>query len=109
MPVVTAEQAGSNVLDYRERLRNMIESAVLTGTAKVQAAASAGILTALYLYYKPSTINRDGALILITDDEMQPDGYLLATGEGLRADVPYALYFAWVHSRSSRLPVLAWA
>lgn len=105
---MTAEQAGTRTIDYRERTRKMIEAAVFGGTVRMKNAINGGKQIALYLYYKGSTAASDGELLLLTETEPVPEGFELATGEALQANVPYAAYFAWLHVRCKRLPILAW-
>lgn len=90
-------------------MRNMIQSCADAGKAKAQANAISGNIEPLHLFYKPSTKTANGQLLLVTDSEPNPVGFELATGEGLRGDVPYDNYYCWVQTRSTRLPVLAWA
>jgi len=62
----------------------------------------------LYLYYKKATAKENGHLMLVADSDTAPSGYELATGEGLRCNVPYTSYWTWIRERSMRLPILAW-
>lgn len=73
-----------------------------------QQKAAIGNMEPLYLYYKKSTETDNGLLLLVGDSDSVPDGFELATGEGLRCNVPYSSYWAWIKQRSTRLPVLAY-
>ena len=95
--------------NYKKVFREMVTACAEAGKAITKANASAGNMEAIYLHFKPSTEKQNGELILIPDSEMPPLGFDLATGEGLRCNIPYDNYFAWVSSRSTRLPLLAWA
>lgn len=66
-----------------------------------------GMDPTVYLYYRPSTDTEHGVLLTVPTEETVPEGYLLATGEGLRGNVPYSEYWAWIHKRCQRLPILA--
>ena len=85
----------------------MVNDCVNAGQKLSQGLATLGNMDALYLYYKPSTPTENGVLQLIPDSVKAPEGFILATGEGLRCDVPYSNYFAWVKARVNRLPILA--
>ena len=78
------------------------------GVLMSQAQANKGNMEPLYLYFKKSTEKENGELLLVADSEKAPEGFELATGEGLRCNVPYSNYWTWIHSRSTRLPILAW-
>lgn len=99
----------NGVLDsVRLTLREMIERAVKGGMEKMRASSAAGIPTTLYLYYKQSSASENGILVLLSDAEPCPPGLILATGEGLRCNVPYEQYYRWIYERVGRLPILAW-
>ena len=96
-------------MNYEIVINAMVNACAEAGKKVAQQNAMWGSLQPLYLYYKKSTENTSGSLVLVSDQEKAPTGFELATGEGLRCDVPYERYFDWVRARSSRLPVLAWA
>ncbi|AVO43485.1 hypothetical protein C6571_18860 (plasmid) [Simplicispira suum] len=77
------------------------------GEALGRMMASAGTVEPMYLYFRPSEPGKPGALFLVRDSAPVSPGLQLATGEGLRCNVPYDNYFQWVYDRSKRLPVLA--
>ena len=78
------------------------------GKALAQMMANDGTLEPLYLYSRASTETADGALFLVRDSAPVPPGVRLVTGEGLRANVPYAAYFQWVFERAMRAPILCY-
>jgi hypothetical protein len=78
------------------------------GQALMRAKSMAGTEETLYLYYKPSTETNNGKLLLVPQSEKEPDGFKLATGEGLKINVPYAHYWVWIRQRAMALPVLAY-
>ena len=94
--------------DYKKVVREMVNACAEAGKLIAKTNASAGNMEAIYLYFKPSTEKQNGELILIPDSETPPLGFSLATGEGLRCNIPYDNYFAWVSSRSTRLPLFSW-
>lgn len=110
--MTTTQAAPGPYEDYRIRLRRMIDKAVMAATKKVKAAANAGIMLKLALYYKPSTAHADGELMLLDLGDAIPEGFVAASSDGtdtLNCDVPYAHYYAWVQQRSYylALPLLA--
>jgi hypothetical protein len=94
--------------DYENALRTMVNDCAEKGIKDSNALANAGNVQALYLYFKRSTESDNGVLMLIPDGDIAPEGFELATGEGLRSNVPYSNYFQWIKSRVSRLPILAY-
>ena len=93
------------MLTYEKTLLNLALDCANKGASMVQQTMNT---EPLYLYYKPSTEAENGVLRLVFDSETAPDGFILATGEGLRSNVPYENYYQWVRSRISLLPILAW-
>lgn len=87
--------------------RNLVLVCAESGKAVAKEMAMAGIFEPLYLYYRKSEPGRSGALLLVRDSVPAPAGMKLATGEGLRGNVPYEAYFQWVFDRARSLPVLA--
>lgn len=96
------------MMGYETVVRDMVLACAEAAKKIVQTQAMTGHLEPMYLYYRKSTPKKHGDLILISDSAPVPFGYELATVEGLRSSVPYEKYFAWVHLRSARLPILAW-
>lgn len=96
------------MMDYQKVVRDMVQACAEAAKKIVQAQAIAGNLEPMYLYYTRSTAQKHGELLMVGDSAAAPVGYELATGDGLRCDVPYDSYFSWVHLRSARLPILAW-
>lgn len=93
---------------YEATVRKMVFKCTEAGKSRVQMNAMLGILEPMHLYYRRSTEFVNGDLLLVPDGDSAPTGYELATGEGLRCDVPYDRYFNWVITRVSRLHILAW-
>ena len=94
---------------YEQRLMAMVKKASDAAQKEVQRNAMSGIFEPMYLYYRSSTEFTDGDLLMLSDSsEEVPASYVLATGEGLRGNIPYDKYYQWIHSRTSRLPILAW-
>ena len=91
-----------------DELFNLVKACAEQAQATVKQLASTGIIEPLYLYYVPSRPGETGALMMVRDSEPAPSGAKLATGEGLRCDVPYSAYFQWIYDRSRCLPVLAY-
>lgn len=94
--------------NYVARVRDMCREASTAGQDRAKQLARAGIPVCFYLFYKPATAKEDGKLQLVLDDEPSPAGYELATGEGLRGNIPYDCFTDWIHARSTRLPILSW-
>lgn len=78
------------------------------GQALMRSKSMDGTEEPLYLYYAPSTETENGTLLLVPQSEKAPEGYKLATGEGLKINVPYANYYSWIHQRSVSLPILSY-
>ncbi len=91
-----------------EQFNDIITNCETKGKQLSQKLANMGIMEPMYLYYKKSTATENGELMLIGDSDMPPAGFELATGEGLRCNVPYSNYWTWIRDRSLRLPILAW-
>jgi hypothetical protein len=91
----------------RDEYRELVQQCAEQGQALARMMASNGTLEPLYLYHRPSEPGKPGRLFLARDSAPVPAGVVLTTGEGLRANVPYADYFAWVHQRARRAPILA--
>lgn len=90
------------------KFNDIVTNCETKGRELSQKNAMQGITEPLYLYFKKSTETENGELLLISDSDSAPDGFELATGEGLRCNVPYSNYWAWIRERSTRLPILAW-
>lgn len=88
--------------------RDLVAGCAKQGVNLAQQMASNGTLEPLYLYFRPSQPGKTGELFLVRDSAPVPPGVQLATGEGLRSNVPYDAYFQWVFDRSRRLPVLSY-
>ena len=93
----------------RDEYRELVQQCAEQGQALARMMASNGTLDPLYLYHRPSEPGKPGRLFLARDSAPVPAGVVLTTGEGLRANVPYADYFAWVHQRARRAPILSMA
>ena len=92
--------------NYEQTILDMVNQCANLGINTAQQMANIGIFEPMYLYFKPSTESENGDLILIPDTDAVPNGYELATGEGLRCNIPFNEYFRWVKARVSRLPIL---
>jgi len=92
---------------YIQELNKLVTNCSEQAAKLAQDLANKGNLEPLYLYYKPSTEQENGQLLMVHDSDKQPDGFILATGEGLRCNVPFTAYWQWIKERSTRLPVLA--
>ena len=95
-------------MNYMNELNKIVTACSEQAAKLAQDSAILGNLEPLYLYYKPSTETENGQLLMVQDSEKQPEGFILATGEGLRCNVPFAAYWQWIKEQSTRLPVLAW-
>lgn len=95
-------------MDYEKRHREIVSECAAAGAKTAQDSASRGVFEPLYLYFQKSSEVEDGALTLVPDSKQAPEGFELATGEGLRGNVPFEHYFSWVRARSVRLPILSW-
>lgn len=91
-----------------EIFNDIVTACEIEGKSLSQKKANMGNIEPMYLYYKKSTAKENGHLILISESDNPPVGYELATGEGLRCNVPYSGYWTWIRERSMRLPILAW-
>ena len=96
------------MLDYEKTVMQLVKTCADSGVKTAQDTANAGNFEPLYLYYKPSTDKENGVLTLVPDSVTAPHGFELATGEGLRCNVPFNEYFRWVRARVNRLPILAY-
>jgi uroporphyrinogen-III decarboxylase len=97
----------STLAKYEKTILEMVTDCANAGQKLSQSLAMMGNMDALYLYYKPSSPTENGVLQLVPDSATAPDGFVLATGEGLRCNVAYSDYFRWVKARVNRLPILA--
>lgn len=95
-------------MNYVKQLNAIVTNCSEQAAKLAQDLANKGNLEPLYLYYKPSTETENGQLLMVHEEEKQPEGFILATGEGLRCNVPFASYWQWIKERSTRLPILAW-
>jgi hypothetical protein len=95
-------------MEYELVIAKMVNTCAEAGKLLAQQLAARGEFQPLYLYFKKSTEKECGELVLVADNQTAPDGFELATGEGLRSNVPYVNYFQWVRDRIGRLPILAY-
>jgi hypothetical protein len=95
---------GMNMASF-EKFHSLVFDAATAGQKRAFEMVRAGIMPCFYLYYRPSK-DGDGALILLDDNDAVPDGWVLATGESLKCNVPYSHYWEWVRKRSMSLPIL---
>ena len=96
------------MLDYEKTVMQLVKTCADSGVKTAQDTANAGNFEPLYLYYKPSTDKENGVLTLVPHSVTAPHGFELATGEGLRCNVPFNEYFRWIRARVNRLPILAY-
>ena len=96
------------MLDGEKTLMQLVKTCAVRGVKTSQDTANAGNFDPLYLYYKSSTETDNGVLTLIPESVDAPDNFKLATGEGLRCNVPFNEYFRWIRARVNRLPILAY-
>lgn len=89
------------------QFNDIVTACADAGIKTAQDEANAGNLEPLYLYFRPSTENENGQLALVPESKPAPPGFQLATGEGLRCNVPFQNYWVWIRERSVRLPILA--
>lgn len=106
MTQATAARAAAEVKPEDEFIAKVRECAD-QGRALMQMMANDGTIEPLYLYCRPSEPGKPGRLFLVRDSAPTPPGVQLVTGEGLRTNVPYANYFAWVEQRARRAPILS--
>jgi hypothetical protein len=91
-----------------QEYQSIVKQCSEQGKALMQTLANNGVLESLYLYYRPSEKGKGpGELMLVRDSAPKPEGTHLATGEGLRINIPYEHYFKWVYDRAKRCPVMA--
>lgn len=86
---------------------DLVAGCAKQGVNLARQMASNGSLEPMYLYFRPSQPGVSGELFLVRDSAPVPPGVHLATGEGLRSNVPYDAFFQWVFDRSRQLPVLS--
>jgi hypothetical protein len=91
-----------------DEFMKLVKSCTEQGQCIAQQMVARGVVEALYLYFEPSQPGKTGALFLVPDSAPVPRGAKLATGEGLRGNVPYSAYFQWIYERARSLPVLAY-
>ena len=89
-----------------ERFSDMVTAAEEAGHERAQQLVREGRMPTLYLYYKKADAVRDGALTMFDDSDTVPEGWLLATAEGLRCNLNYGQYWQWVRTRALSLPIL---
>jgi len=95
-------------MDYIKELNQLVTVCSDQAQKLAQENANSGNLEALYLYYKPSTGWQKGHLLMVPYSKKQPEGYILATGAGLKCNVAFSYYWQWIKDNSTRLPILAW-
>lgn len=90
--------------EYDEMVRECADQ----GEALMRQMANGGIYEALYLYCRKSTETENGRLFLVRQSAPNPYGYELVTGEGLRVNVPYSNYYAWIWNRARNAPIMCY-
>jgi hypothetical protein len=91
---------------YEDVVWSLVNKCAQEGVILAKENAMKGKIEPLYLFFKAGTSHRNGELRLVADSGPVPEGFEMATGEGLRGGVPYTSYPAWVKERSTRLPIL---
>ena len=89
-----------------ERFSDMVTAAEEAGHERAQQLVREGRMPTLYLYYKKADGDGDGALTMLDDSDAVPDGWILATGEGLRCNLSYGEYWSWIRARAMNIPIL---
>lgn len=89
-----------------ERFSDMVTTAEEAGQERAQQLVREGRMPTLYLYYKKADGGKDGALTMFDDSDTVPEGWTLATGEGLRCNLDYGQYWEWIKKRSMNIPIL---
>jgi hypothetical protein len=95
-------------MDYIKEWNKLVTNCSEKAQKLAQDNANNGNYEPLYLYYKHSTEWENGDLLMVPDSKKAPEGYILATGLGLKCNVPFYFYWNWIKDNSSRLPILAW-
>ena len=91
-----------------DEYRKLVYECAEQGKALARQMANNGIFEPMYLYYRKSEQGKGpGKLFLARDSAPNPYGYALATGEGLRCNVPYDQYFNWIEKRAISCPILS--
>lgn len=95
-----------------DEYQQLVQDCAEQGKALARQLASDGALEPLYLYARPSRNGQGpGRLLLVRQSKRPPPhadlGLQLVTGEGLRSNVPFENYFAWVWERARRAPILS--
>ena len=93
---------------YDEEYKQLVKQCAEQGRKLASQLACAGIFEPLYLYYRKSAPGKSGQLFLVHDSAPNPYGYELATGEGLRCNVPYDNYFQWIFERARKCPIMSY-
>jgi hypothetical protein len=93
------EQYFEMVTETADRAKNEMRRKVCEGTSEQ-----------MFLHYKPaSAAGLWGQLALIPDSKTKiavQNGWILATGEPLRINIPYDNYWEWIRARSRPLPII---
>jgi hypothetical protein len=89
------------------QFNDIVSACAEAGQKLAQDRANNGFYEPLYLYFRRSTEKENGGLILVAESSQPPEEFELATGEGLRCNVPLSNYWVWIRERSMRLPILA--
>jgi hypothetical protein len=95
-------------MDYIKEWNKLVTNCSEHAQKLAQENANKGNFEPLYLYYKHSTEWENGHLLMVPDSQKEPEGYILATGLGLKCNIPFSYYWNWIKDNSSRLPILAW-
>lgn len=89
-----------------ERFGDMVTAAEEAGQERARQLVREGRMPTLYLYYKATDGGKDGALTMFDDSDTVPEGWTLATSEGLRCNLSYGEYWSWIRARALTLPIL---
>jgi len=90
-----------------EEYSKLVNQCAQQGRALMRMLTNNGNPQTLYLYYRASVPGRAGELFLVRDDAPKQPEHILATGEGLRTNVPYDSYYQWIFERAKRCPILS--
>jgi len=99
--------------DWRQEVAQIQADAVDDWFNRAQILGMAGITPQFFLYFRRSTENNNGALVLAATDmpsQTSPadDGWELATPQALPRGATKNQGYNWVRENSGNLPILSW-
>jgi hypothetical protein len=98
---------GTNHWMELRTFRSIVQATADEAKTLISQRAAAGLVGPARLCFKKSGIGQSGALKIVPEGEPIPEGYEDAGGDSLESNLPYDLYFDWISTRSTRLPILA--